>query len=227
MAAHSDRPVPLRSVARPKQARSERTLRRLLDAAEALIAERGGADLTVPELVHRAGSSVGGFYARFRDKDELLQALEERFFHELDARVAELSRPERWEGASIPEIVADLVGELVRTVREREALLRCILIRAARDRDTLEEGLRFRRRVSERVSALLLPRREQIGHPDPGLAVDLGVQLLFGLAQQAATLGEVRVGDRVLSDADLAREFARNFLAYLDVRGSDAHHARA
>ena len=59
------------------------------------------------------------------------------------------------------------------------------------------------------------------GRTDPALAVDLGVQLLFGLAQQAATLGEVRAGDRVLSDAALAREFTRNFLAYLDVRVGD------
>jgi AcrR family transcriptional regulator len=48
-------------VARPKQARSEETLQRLLEAAEALIEEKGLADASIPEIVRRAGSSVGGF----------------------------------------------------------------------------------------------------------------------------------------------------------------------
>ena len=89
----------LRSVALPKQARSEQTLRRLLDAAEELIQAKGLAGVSIPDIVRRAGSSVGGFYARFRDKHELLRALEERFFVELYGRLDALARPGRWRGA--------------------------------------------------------------------------------------------------------------------------------
>ena len=96
-------PGALHSVAAPKQRRSERTLRRLLDAGEALIEEKGLADVSVPDIVRRAGSSVGGFYARFRDKNELLRALEERFFGELLARVDALAEPTRWAHAALPE----------------------------------------------------------------------------------------------------------------------------
>ena len=69
-----------RPMSEPKQPRSERTQERLLRAAEKLILEKGLADASVPEIARRAGSSVGGFYARFPDKDALLRALEERFF---------------------------------------------------------------------------------------------------------------------------------------------------
>ncbi len=62
----------LRTVAGPKQARSEDTLRRLLNAAEELIIEKGHRAVSIPEIARRAHSSVGGFYARFRDKTELL-----------------------------------------------------------------------------------------------------------------------------------------------------------
>ena len=62
-------PDALRSVAAPKQARSQQTLLRILDAAEALIQEKGLADASIPEIVRRAGSSVGGFYSRFRDNE--------------------------------------------------------------------------------------------------------------------------------------------------------------
>ncbi len=207
----------LESVARPKQARSEETLHRILDAAERLIEEKGLADASIPEIVRRAGSSVGGFYARFRDKNELLRALEERFFQQMAVRVEALTRPGRWLGAGVAEIVAACVVELLGTFRERRALIGVFLARAARDPEFMEEGLRFRRGVSQRVVALLLAHRQEIRHPDPELAIDLGVQLAFGLAHQQVAFGEIRVGARRLSDATLERELARNLLAYLAV----------
>ena len=60
----TQRPTQLASVTAPKQARSEQTLYRLLDAAQELIAAKGLADVSIPEIVRRAGSSVGGFYGR-------------------------------------------------------------------------------------------------------------------------------------------------------------------
>ncbi len=205
----------LNTVSRPKQARSQETLRRLLDAAESLIEEKGLADASIPEIVRRAGSSVGGFYARFRDKDALFRALEERFFLELYARLDAISNPERWRGATLADIVRPSVEELVWAFRERAGLIRCFLVRAARDPGTFEDGLRFRRDVAARFVALAAPRRQEIRHPEPELAVELGVQLAFGLMQQAVILGEVRAGGRVLGDADLVEEITRNFLAYL------------
>ncbi len=205
----------LRSVSQPKQARSEETLFRLLDAAEALIQEKGLADASVPEIVRRAGSSVGGFYARFRDKDELLRALEERFFREMADRVEALTRPERWREAPIERIVPACVAELVGTFRERRALIGAFVSRAARDPEFMEDGLRFRRSVSERMVALLRAYRDEIRHPEPELAIDLGVQLAFGLVHQMVIFGDVRVGSRRLSDREVEQELTRNLLAYL------------
>jgi AcrR family transcriptional regulator len=208
----------LRSVARPKQARAEQTLLRILDAAEALIEQKGLADASVPEIARRAGSSVGGFYARFRDKNELLRALEERFFLELTRRLDKISRPGRWLDASIPAIVRPCVEELVGTFRERETMIRVFMFRAAQDPEFIEDALRFRRTVSERLCALLMTRRQEIDHPDPELAIDLGVQFAFGLVHQAVIFGEVRAGPRWLSDAELIDELTRNFLSYLGIR---------
>src|SRR4029077_14801889 len=96
--------IPLQTVAGPKQARSERTLKRLLDAAEVLIEEKGHAAVSIPEIARRARSSVGGFYARFRDKNELLRALEERHFMEVWQRLDALADARRWANASTTEI---------------------------------------------------------------------------------------------------------------------------
>lgn len=208
---------PLACVQRPKQARSEQTLLRLLDAAEALIREKGLGDVSVPEIARRAGSSVGGFYARFKDKDELLRALEERFFGRLDERVEELADPSTWGSASTARIVASCMHELVTTYRAEHNMINAFLVRAANDALIRDEGVRFRQRVSARISRLLLTRRGELIHPDPAVAIDLGVQLAFGLMLQNAIFGETRAGSRVLTDEAIEAELTRMFLAYVGI----------
>ena len=85
----------------PRQARSQETLDRILDAAEALVAEKGFEDSPVSEIVQRAESSVGAFYARFHDKEGLLHALYERYYEEAVATTDATLAPDRWEGAEI------------------------------------------------------------------------------------------------------------------------------
>ena len=206
----------LSSVAATKQLRSERTLMRLLDAAEELLEEKGLGGLSIPEIIRRAGSSVGGFYGRFRDKNELLRALEERHFRELEARVDQLLDSRRWSGACAATIVTAATSELVTVVRERKAVLAAFLWRAAQDSEILEEGLAFRQLATVRVRELLLSEcRDDFTHPDPELAIDLAVQAAFAFMQHHIVVGETRSGDRVLSDEELAQELARMVCAYV------------
>ncbi len=209
--------VPLDSVARPKQARSERTLQRLLDAAEALIEETGTADVSIPEIALRARSSVGGFYARFRDKNELLRALEERFFREQRERLERLTRPEAWGDATVDGIVRGCTAELVAVFRHRRALIRAFVARAVHDLEFRGEAQRFEREVSDRVSALLLSRPRAIGHPRPALAVPIAVAVVFGAMVAGALLGDPRHPFASLSEEEAAEELARTFLGYLQV----------
>ena len=218
--ASTESPPRLASVAAPKQARSEETLRRLLDAAEAIIAEKGLADASIPEIVRRGRSSVGGFYARFRDKNGLLRALEERFFVELDGRLEALADPSRWSRAPLPAIVAACAGELVAVVSARHHLIAAFAQRGLADPDFHRDALRFRRKVSQRLSSLLLSRRGVFRHPEPELAIDLGVQSAMALMLHHVLYGETRAAGRALSRKDLVREITRAFLAYLGVPGA-------
>lgn len=207
--------LPLETVARPKQARSERTLQRILAAAEELIEEKGLADASIPEIVRRAGSSVGGFYARFRDKNELLRALEERFFRDVSSLVDELADAGRWKDTTLATIALVCAGELVRIARARRNLIVAFLHRSTSDPDALAHALRFRASVSERLSRLVLARPERLDHPQPAVAVDLGVQFAFALTMQILLVGEVRAAGRSLSDDELRDEIALNFLRYV------------
>src|SRR5262245_3182386 len=140
---HADRVPVLRWVKPPRQARSQQTLDRILDAAEALVSEKGFDDTPVAEIARRAGSSVGAFYSRFADKDALLGALNERFLAEAVATADAALDPARWERASIDEIAAAVVRFLADIHREQRGLLRAFAKRLRVDPEftTRRDGL--------------------------------------------------------------------------------------
>ncbi|MFF2846256.1 TetR/AcrR family transcriptional regulator [Streptomyces sp. NPDC058001] len=109
MAYKADRPVSAlseepawkqRAVERSTQAakrRAEQRVERFLDAAQAIMAEKGTTDFTVQEVVDRSHQSLRSFYQHFDGKHELLLALFEdamsRSADQLRAAAAERSDP--------------------------------------------------------------------------------------------------------------------------------------
>lgn len=63
----------------PKQARSAQTLERILDACEDLLRERSFDELTLLDICAAADVSSSSVYARFRGKDAILGAVQDRF----------------------------------------------------------------------------------------------------------------------------------------------------
>src|SRR5712692_6140240 len=86
----------------PQQARSRATLERVLGATQELLAEKRFEETTVVEIVRRAGSSVGSFYARFPDKRSLLARLDRDLFEKGRVQWDALLDPRRWEGRRAP-----------------------------------------------------------------------------------------------------------------------------
>ena len=204
----------------PQQQRSQDTLDRILDAAEALVAEKGFADTPVSEIVRRAGSSVGAFYTRFPDKDALLRALYQRFLAAATATTDDALDPARWEGARIPELLEEVVRFLVEIHREQRGLMRAFVVRNHSDQTFQARRERLSHYVNEKLTALLLARRDEIAHPDPERAAAFGLTLVFSTLDSVMLFGEMRSGKLALSDADLAAELTRAYLAYLGTRAT-------
>jgi len=114
----SSAPDPL--IRGPRQDRSRRTLRRILDASIHILEHEGPDALIVTTITKRARASVGSFYARFRGKEDLLRYVGEDALTRAVTEWAEL-RSRLEVGSTTPDlrrVSAGVVEELARLYLE-------------------------------------------------------------------------------------------------------------
>jgi AcrR family transcriptional regulator len=201
----------------PQQHRSQETLDRILDAAERVLDDKSFSEATLVEIMERAGVTVGAFYRRFPDKNALLHLMDERFFGELYARGDAVLSPDRWPDARIADILGEFTREAVIIYRERRGLLRSLFLRARIDPVIQDTARQVNAHLIQRLLALLLPRANEIRHPDPRRAIELGYMVLVGALRETTLFGEVWPTPNVADGLDLTRELTRVYLGYLGV----------
>ena len=207
----------LRWVRTARQPRSRRTLGLLLDAAEVLISEKGIDDLAVGDVAARAGCSVGAFYHHFRDKAALIQALLDRVADEFRETMRAAVDPERWEGASIAEILEAYLQFSLDVGRERAGLRRAQLALTLRDPAAAAQLIALQHELARRLADLTRARRDEIGHAEPERATAFALEQLRSmliLRLEGAALGSQL---EALSDADFVREAIASVCAYLQI----------
>jgi AcrR family transcriptional regulator len=211
----------------PRQARSRATLDRLLEATEGLLAEIPFEEATVSEIARRSNSSVGAFYNRFSDKDALLDCLDDRFFRRARQHWEAFFGSAQWRRGRLERRILRLVTLLVRTNREHRPVLRSLALylytrpdpRYVARRAQLEDYV-----VGE-IRKQVFARPGGIAHPNPPLAVDLGLRMILSTVQDLILFDD-RSGETPPSDEDLATELTRAYLSYLGIYGSSQGEGR-
>ncbi len=107
-----------------KQARSERTRDRLLEAGQALLARGGFDDVSIAQIAKHAGCSVGAFYLRFKDKEAFFQFLLDGVADAIKAEIAETLRSAPAVQASLADTVNFCVAQYIGLYRRHEGLIR-------------------------------------------------------------------------------------------------------
>jgi AcrR family transcriptional regulator len=200
-------------IADPKQARSRRTLERIVAAGLALLEEGGPEAVTVQAVVSRARSSVGSFYARFKGKDDLLAHLRERVRESAESEWRETVGAAPWE-TSLEGAVTGAVDLLFDLRPRYDARIRSAdrLIAGGEDVEPTRKAL-------NELAARLLERRDEIAHADPERAVRIGLAAVLGVAQHLSAESL----DAPEADPDgLRTECVRLLLGYLTGGSQDA-----
>lgn len=175
----------------PRQSRSQDTLDRIVDATAALLQERPFEDVTIRDIVRRARCPIGSFYARFKAKDDLLPYLYERYDSALEARVSSKVDAIPWHTLSLRELCVRGADLIVSEYVERRWLMREMALYARRHPNALApETIARRADVHARPVALFLRLRDEIAHPNPERAVEVGLFTTSGAARDAILFSE-------------------------------------
>jgi len=163
-----------------------------VSAALELLEAEGPDGVTVQAVVAKARSSVGSFYARFRGKDDLLEYLSERVWDDALSRWTEAVESHAWSDMTLAQIIEGSVGLLFDVRRSRVDRLRHLDTMSGRG-DAYE---RFRGMLLESLESLLLEREAEMRHPEPQLAVRLGLSAVLGVLDS----GPEAERDRLVSE---------------------------
>lgn len=201
----------------PRQTRSEKTLRSILDAAEELLSEGYFERATVQEVVRRANVSVGAFYSRFQDKEALFHILHERLLSDVADRIAEITAPERHSGSDLRTVVHSMVRDTAATYSERRGVLRALALYARGDCEPVfaERAQRVNRIAMERIEALLIQRTNEIRHPSPATAIRVGIIMMTSSLRELFVFGEAGMSPVDFDQETVCLELSQAWLAYL------------
>jgi AcrR family transcriptional regulator len=99
---------------KPKGDKRERTRAALLEAARALIRERGYERTTIEEVARRAGMTTGAIYGNFKNRDELFIALGHAYWAPI--------RPKLQPGASFADAMHALATATIAAIDRRSSV---------------------------------------------------------------------------------------------------------
>jgi AcrR family transcriptional regulator len=96
---------------RPKGDKRERTRAKLLEAARALIREKGHEQTTLEEIAERAGMTTGAIYGNFKNRHELFIALGQTYWAPIKPKV----KP----GASFADFLRAMADATIAAIPDR------------------------------------------------------------------------------------------------------------
>jgi AcrR family transcriptional regulator len=201
----------------PRQARSQATLERFVDATRQLLEERSFEDITVADIVSKAERTVGSFYARFEDKYAVLHVLVDRLDERIRALVHSFCEPARWEDATVAEFVSQSVSLSVLAYRRSNAVYRAALTAAATDERFRARRIDTMRYCAEQHKDFLVARADELGCHDIGRASDLMYEVVTAVLDHELLFGRFTT-TTPSSDVELVAELTQQSLAVLGAR---------
>lgn len=205
----------------PRQPRSRRTEERILQAFAELLSGARYEDVSVQQVAVRAGVSVGGFYARFASKDDLLMhAMYAGYVRDALAEAEQVLAPGRWDGAGMAPLAEAYFGLMLRAAAGHGTVLREIVHRTRGNPETVAGSTAweaFRRGVHEPFRQLTAQRMDEIRHPDPPFALRFAFSACSSALRESLLFGHMEPSTGPVQTDVMARELARMFCRYLGI----------
>lgn len=179
------------AIAEPRQQRSRRTLKRIVDAFEHALQTQTFEEVTVGAICKQAGCSVGTFYGRVESKDVLLEHLRTRVFEEVQGTLVELFSPQRARSMPLPELIRGQLEVLLDFHLARRGVLRAVIVQARRQTAFAGPTREFNTSVLRLVTASWLEHRESLPPGDPVALAEQTALMIAGYLREAVVFREL------------------------------------
>ncbi len=199
----------------PHQKRSRESLERLLDAAEECISASGIEGFTIADVVSRADLSVGAFYARFPDKTALLHAVQDRFHERTEPAIHKQMLRYAAEAEGLAAAVERLIDILSKHFDQTRELSRAFMMNSVFDPLMRTQGERVNRERRRVFAAVLLEYRNEIGHDDPLMAIDMAYAMYSAVVRGTLVFGTQHELFYDVTEQTITREIKRAITLYL------------
>lgn len=170
----------------PRSRDAERTRKAILDAAEALFAEKGYDATSLKEVGERAGTSRGTPAYFFDSKDGLYEAVLNRAFAQAEELVQDAQARARAQGGSVESLLGELVGSYLDFLSAHPTFIRLV------ERESLNGGSQLARNMPHlaAIEAGLQAARSQLAPTEDPRQLLLSVMGMcwFPLSQSSTLL---------------------------------------
>lgn len=197
----------------PKQARSRQSFEKTIEAALALLQERGSDEFTLADVSARSGVSIGSIYARFQGKDELIRVAHNRKMDDIDAVTSHLfhalpTSPD----AGLESLAKEAVDRTIEVLRRYADILRPFMLRATQDDTISRRGAESAANLARNFSDVM--RRWPGGILDEA-DIAWSYNVVYSVVARRLGLGSTMEGSGDFAWQEIAQKLAGMVASYL------------
>ena len=167
----------------------------MLDAAAEIIDTGGLQALTLSAVSRRSKVSIGSIYCRVDGKDALLRAVQARTLAQMDHEFALMLTRVRRKELPLRQLMPVMVRELALYLRRHAGLLGAFMQHAPSDPVIEAAGRKSWLQNALDYKLMLLERRVEFRHPDPGHAAEMCFTVTYGCLARFLGLGSSGVNE--------------------------------
>jgi len=209
-------PMTVEKISRtPQQGRSKASLERMMQAARALIVERGDEDFTLIEVSKRGKVSIGSIYLRFESKDNLVRAVIAETMNELAEAESAMLRRLTAQCPTLIDFIPAFVEGYAAVLTEFASVLSLAMLRAESDPQVAEPGKRAHLDAIARATQAMLSYDSELTGSDKAIRANAAYHVIFATLARQLSLGSIREPATDIDWQQLKDELGRMTLAYL------------
>ena len=161
---------------KPIQKRSHESRLKILNAAEKLFAESGYRATKVSDIIAVSGCSAGSFYHQFKDKREVAEILYSRYIAFMEQTIDHLVKDIQ-KDEDIRSMLTRVLSLALIALSSHVGARAAVVDLSHEAPEIAERGYQLTNRFLSQMRDKFDVFHEQIGHPDPTVAIENALQL--------------------------------------------------